>query len=262
MAEPLPLSIFIICHNEEDRIGRVLESIKGFADDLVIVDSGSTDKTLGIAKSYTERVLHRDWEGYGQQKVYAEKQCKHDWILNLDADEILLDDVKDSIRRVFEMDADKRAAAYSLRFCNVSSFSKTLKPNPFAPVNITPRMYDRNRAGFKDSAVHDKVVTYDGSKPEILSGDVAHISFKSFSHVWEKTKFYAELQAEDWYKKGRKPGWLRTIFDPPIFFLKQYFLRRFCFIGLEGLVISLILAAGRVMRIGMTMEKWRKNKSV
>lgn len=257
MDKPLPLSIFIICHNEEERIGRVLDSIKGLSEDIVIVDSGSTDCTLEIAKHYTDRVMHRDWEGYGQQKVFGEQQCKFDWILNLDADEILLDQVKESIRNVFDTPEEGRAAAYSLRFCNVSSFSKTLKPNPFAPVNVTPRLYNRQKAGFKDSAVHDKVVTYDGSKPAVLKGDVAHISFKSFGHVWEKTKFYAELQAEDWYKKGRKPGILRAVFDPPIFFFKQYFLRRFCFIGLEGLIISLILAAGRALRIGMTMEKWK-----
>ena len=261
MSKPLPFSISIICHNEKSRLEKVLQSIAGLAEDVVIVDSGSTDGTIELAKTYTKRVMHRDWEGYGQQKVFAEQQCTFDWILNLDADEILLGEVKANIRKVFEVDEEKRAAAYSLRFCNVSSLAKSLKPHPLAPVNVTPRLYNRKKAGFNDSAVHDKVVTYDGSKPKVLAGDVAHISFKSFGHVWEKTQFYAELQAEDWYKKGRNPGWLRLMFDPPTFFFKQYFLRRFCFLGLEGLVISLILAAGRVLRIGLTMEKCRKNSS-
>lgn len=253
-----PLSIFIITYNEEARLGAVLEACCNLSDDIVIVDSGSTDNTLEIAKKYTNNIYHRDWEGFGPQKVYAESLCKNDWILNLDADEILLDEVKTSIKSVLTKPYEQQAAAYSLRIRYVSAFAKTIQPHPFSPINITPRLYNKTKAGFKDSTVHDKVVTFDKSKPTILKGNVAHLTFKSFSHMWQKIHDYAVLQSEDWFKSGRRPHPIQLTYDPLAFFLKNYFLRRMCFIGWEGFVVALSLSAGRAIRIGMTLEKWRK----
>ncbi len=259
---PLPLSIFIICCNEVERIGRVLESVKDLSDDIVIVDSGSTDGTLDLVKIYTDRIYHKDWEGFGQQKVYAESLCRHDWILNLDADEIILESLKDSVVNLFQTPEETRAGAYSFRICHVSSLALELTPSRFCPVNITARLYDKRRAGFRDSAVHDKLVTFDGSKPVLLEGDVAHISLKSFSHMWSKIEVYSALQAQDWFEKGRKPNAIQMIYDPPLFFIKNYFLRRLCFVGVEGVMIAMALSAGRALRIAMTIEKWRKREKV
>ncbi|WP_237153659.1 glycosyltransferase family 2 protein [Oryzibacter oryziterrae] len=253
-----PLSIFIICQNEADRLPLVLESIKDLEADLVVVDSGSTDGTVDIARRYTDRVFHRAWEGFGPQKVFAEAQCRHDLILNLDADEVLLDEVKASIRAIQALPDDKRAAAYSLRIRHVSLLAPTLKPGLFNPTNITPRLYDRRRAGFKSSTVHDKVITHDGSKPVTLKGDVAHISMKSFSQMWEKIKAYSELSAVDWVSKGRNPSSIRLLFDPPFFFFKNYFIRRLFAVGVEGFVIAIILSAGRALRIGMAKELYER----
>ena len=253
----LPLSIFMICQDEEERIGDALEVLKGLTDDIVIVDSGSTDETLNIAKRYTDRIYHKDWNGYGEQKVYAQSLCQYDWVLNLDADEILQPNVVSEIRQIFKTSEDKRAAAYSLRFCHVGFLSKRKKPRLFCPVNVTPRLYDRRRAGFKDSTVHDKVVTYDGSKPVVLKGDVAHISFKSFGHLWLKAHGYAALQAEDWYNKGKKPSILKIIFDPFFVFLKQYFLRRFFALGVEGFILSFMFAGVRALRLGLVLETFK-----
>lgn len=251
----LPLSIFIICWNEQDRIGLVLDALKDLTDDIVIVDSGSTDSTLDIAKKYTDRIYHKDWQGYGPQKVFGQAQCKYDWILNLDADEILLSDVKTNIRTLMARNESHRKAAYNLRFCQIGISAKSFTPRPFCPVNVTPRLYDRRRAGFKDSAVHDKVVIYNGSDFGDIGGDIAHISYTSYSQLWDKTRSYCELQAEDWVARGKKPGILKLIFDPPLFFIKHYFMRRFCFLGLDGLITSFILSASRALRIGLTLEK-------
>ncbi len=254
----LPLSVFIICFNEEERIGRVLEAVKDLSDDIVIVDSGSTDRTLDIASQYTDRIFHKDWEGYGPQKVYGQTQCKHDWILNLDADEILLNDAKENIRRLFDVPEEKRLGAYHLFFHQIGLLAQSVKPKPLCPVNMTPRLYDRKRAGFKASAVHDKVVNNDGpDRFGRIEGVVAHISYTSYAQVWSKTQSYCELQAQDWYEKGRKPGFIRCLYDPPLFFLKHYLLRRYCFLGLDGLIISIILASSRALRIGLTREKYK-----
>ncbi len=256
----LPLSVFVICKDEADRLGLVLEALKGLTDDLVVVDSGSTDGTLDIARRHTERVHHRDWTGFGEQKVYAEGLCRHDWVLNLDADEVLLDEVKASIRAVFAEPEASRATAYSLRIRHVSRLASSLQPGFFNPTNVTPRLYDRRRAGFKSSAVHDKVEIRDGSKPVILRGDVSHISMKSFAHMWDKIRSYSELSARDWAQKGRNPGIARLVFDPIWFFVKNYFIRRLFAVGAEGFVIAVSLSAGRALRIAMTWEERRRLK--
>lgn len=249
------LSAFIICHNEEERIGLVLESLKDLVTDIVIVDSGSTDNTLEIARTYTNNIHHKNWEGFGPQKVFAQSLCAHDWILNLDADEILNADIKASIRQLFTTPDTTRAAAYALNITYVSQFSKSLTPRFGAPVNVTPRLYNRTRASFKDSPVHDKVITYDNSPIRTLNGRVSHISLKSFAHLWQKTYTYSRLQAEDWITKGKTPHWSKLLYDPPFFFFKSYILRRMCFIGWEGFVIAFAAAAGRVLRIAMTLER-------
>lgn len=255
---PLPLSVFVICKDEADRLELVLEALAGLTDDLVIVDSGSTDGTLDIARRYTTRVHHRDWTGFGEQKVYAEGLCKYDWVLNLDADEVLLDEVKASIRAVFALPEEARAAAYSLRIRHVSRLAPSLRPGFFNPTNVTPRLYDRRRAGFKSSAVHDKVEIRNGTRPVTLKGDVAHISMKSFAHMWDKIRSYSELSARDWAEKGRNPSVARLVADPVWFFVKNYFIRRLFAVGAEGFVIAISLSAGRALRIAMTWEERRK----
>lgn len=254
----IPLSVFIICQNEADRIVLVLESIRDIADEIIIIDSGSTDGTLELVRTYTDKIYHKDWEGFGAQKKYGETLCKNHWILNLDADEVLLEEVKNSIRLVFELPEDKRASSYSLDIRHVSFMSKNMTPKPFGPRNITPRLYNKKKAGFKDSTVHDKVVNFDSSKPIILKGAVAHISTKSFSHMWEKIRIYSELQAQKWVNDGRKVTYFQLVYDPLFFFFKNFFIRRLCFIGVEGLVMSIALSAGRALRIGMALEIKRK----
>lgn len=254
----LPLSIFIITKDEAQRLPATLAAIRGLSDDVVVVDSGSTDGTVEIARAAGARVVHRDWEGFGPQKLYGQSLCRHDWILNLDADEAPLEGALASIRAVFNVPEGVRAAAYALRICYVSRFAKTLEPRPLAPVNVTPRLYDRRRAGFRtDSVVHDKVVTFDGSRAPVLRGSVAHRCLLSYAHMWDKIAYYAALQAEEKFKKGRRPHPAALLWDPPAFFLKYLLLRRLAFVGWEGLVVAGANAAGRALRIGMTAELFR-----
>ena len=97
----LPLSIFIIARNEADRLPRTLEAIRTLSSDVIVVDSGSTDGTQALAEAAGARVIHRDWEGYGPQKRFAETQCRHPWLLNIDADEWLPANLVSEIRALF-----------------------------------------------------------------------------------------------------------------------------------------------------------------
>src|SRR5688572_2895484 len=96
-APALPLSVFIIARNEADRLGETLRAVRGLTDDLVVVDSGSTDGTQVLAESLGARVVHHDWAGYGPQKRFAETLCRHEWLLNLDADEVVPPDLSAEI---------------------------------------------------------------------------------------------------------------------------------------------------------------------
>ncbi len=232
-----------------------LESVKDLVNEIIVVDSGSTDGTLEIVKEYTDKIFYKEWKGFGPQKKFAEQKCQNEWILNLDADEALLGRVKDSIRAVFRKPGSERSDMYSLQICHVSHLSKNYKPLPFAPKNVTPRLYNKNKAGFKVSAVHDKVVSFNNSKSIVLDGKVSHVSLQSFQHMWSKIEHYSELQAEAWLERDRPLHYIQLLYDPIIFFIKYYFIRRFCFVGIEGLVFSLALSAGRALRIGMAIEK-------
>src|SRR3954468_12193530 len=99
-AAPLPLSIFIIAQDEADRIGNAIAAVRDLTDDLVVVDSGSTDGTQALAAELGARVIEREWPGYGPQKRFAEEQCQHVWLLNVDADEVVPPALAEEIRRL------------------------------------------------------------------------------------------------------------------------------------------------------------------
>src|SRR5689334_17029892 len=98
---PLPLSVFIIAKNEADRIGATIRAVRDLTDDLVVIDSGSTDGTQAVAEQLGARVIPNDWPGYGPQKRFGEEQCRHIWLLNIDADEVVPPDLSARIRAVF-----------------------------------------------------------------------------------------------------------------------------------------------------------------
>src|ERR671928_1972393 len=101
MTGTLPLSVFIIARNEADRLGATIRAVRELTDDLVVVDSGSTDGTQAVAEALGARVIHNPWPGYGPQKRFAEEQCRHDWLLNLDADEVVPPELAENIRALF-----------------------------------------------------------------------------------------------------------------------------------------------------------------
>jgi len=247
----LPLSVFIICKDEVGRIGHVLEAVKNLSEDIVVVDSGSTDGTPELAKKYTKRVYHRDWTGFGDQKVFAEGLCRHNWILNLDADEVPSKHLREEIIQLITADPENAlgASGFELRVTMMASLDESY-PRFLAPYNFTGRLYDKRFAGFSSNPVHDKLTEHASGKIRFprLRGHIYHYSIKSYTHMWRKIGSYSELQAKDWISKGRKPKLWMAFFEAPLFFLKHYFLRRLFALGVRGFVIALSLTAGRVLR--------------
>ncbi len=253
----IPLSVFIIAKNEEVRIPYTLRSVIDWVDEVIVVDSGSTDNTVALSESLGAKVLHRDWEGFGPQKVFAEQACRNDWVLNLDADEEIGAKLAQNIRKLFA-NGEPSKSAYSLVRRFIMFDQK--RPSIFAERDEWVRLYDRRRAGFKDSIVHDSVVVRDG-ETGTLKGSFYHRGYLSLNHAWEKFEFYSTLQAEDMFQRGRTlPRW-RLITEPILAFFKCYLLRRHFAYGVNGIVLSYIYAHARLLRIIKTRDLFRAAKA-
>ncbi len=252
----LPLSVFIITKNEEDRIGECLDSVIDLADDIIVIDSGSNDKTIEIVKSKGVKIVHNDWPGYVKQKIYGESLCSNDWILNIDADESLTKELQKEIRDLFAGIVDNYRA-YRLNIRIAHRFDK--KPRLFAPQNNPIRLYNINSAGFFNSdvnACHDAVKTKD-SHVRIcqLKSIVLHKSGRSLHHLIDKGNYYTTLQSKDFYNIGREmPSRIRILLELPLSFFKIYFLRRYFVFGFNGFIDSVTLAFLKFVRIAKYRE--------
>jgi glycosyltransferase involved in cell wall biosynthesis len=248
-----PLSVFIITKNEEDRIARAIQSVQGLSDDIVVVDSGSTDGTVAVAKALGARVSYHEWRGYGPQKCHAETLCKHDWLLNLDADEEVTPELAEEIRALFS--GTPPLSCYAIDIRMVLPHEK--KPRLFAANNKVKRLYDRRRAGFKDSPVHDSVIVREGGSG-LLKAPMHHRSFRGLAHEIDKINRYSTMQAEDMLQHSRAPHAARIILEPFGAFLKAYFLRRYFAYGVEGFTQSIIYAFARTLRLAKARELFLK----
>ena len=239
----IPVSCTIIARNEADRIGRAIESVRGLVDEVVVVDSGSTDGTQALAEKLGARVIHNAWVGYGPQKRFAEDCAKNDIIFNLDADEWLSDALRDELRALLQQQS-LPAKTYKMRVTIVYPHREA--PAPFADSTICLRLYDRRAVRFSDSLVHDNVP----ETPDcvMLKGRILHKSFRGLADVVRKELAYFELQKQE--KRKRRLGLLlRLPIEFPWQFFKYYILARHCFGGLYGFAAATTIAFMRFMRI-------------
>ncbi len=252
--EKLPISCFIIAMNEEDRIGRTIKSVIGFVDEVIVIDSGSTDQTEEICRSLGVTFLYNKWSGYGQQKNFGEDQCKHDWVLNLDADEVPTRALCDEIIALMSA-GEPQLSCYSIYFPTV--YPGAQKPRPFADYHNYIRLYDRTKMRFSNSAVHDTVTSHDYEIGQ-LDAPAFHYSYRSLSHLLEKFNSYTDLQANTMKKRSIWKLKLRLLSEFPLGFLKFYILRRHITGGFEGFTRALAGASFRYFRIAKMLELAQK----
>lgn len=259
-AARLPISAFIIAKNEADRIGWTIRSVIDWVDEVIVIDSGSTDETVRLAEGLGARVIHNDWPGYGPQKVFGERQCRNSWLLNIDADEEISRALAEEILAMFRDGSEPAKKAYRLDIRLMGRFQN--RPCRFAPSNAPIRLYHRDFAGFKDSSVHDSVVFKPDAPANLrcvgqCRGIVVHRSFRSYQHAVEKINDYTSMLADDMVSSGRKPSVGKIIVTPFASFLKAYFLRRYILLGLDGFIESMIYASSRTLRLAKARERWR-----
>jgi glycosyltransferase involved in cell wall biosynthesis len=247
--QKLPISVFIITKNEADRIAPIIESVSGIADEILVVDSGSVDETLGISENLGAKTFYNKWQGYGQQKVFGESLCKNKWILNIDADEEVSLKLADEIRNLFENNQQDQSIGYRIKIVN--KFFGEKSPKKWAYYYNQLRLYNKEYCGFKDSSVHDSVIVKEGNNQKIgqLKNIIAHQSFRSYEHWIEKINSYSSMQAKDAFEKGKDVSILKILITPFFAFLKGYFVRRYFIYGVNGLIYSYIFSFGRLMKL-------------
>ncbi len=247
---PLPISVFIITKNESDRIATAINSVSDWVDEVVVVDSGSSDDTVSVATFLGAKVLYNEWNGYGPQKRFAEDICRNEWLLNIDADEEITVELANEIKGLF-VSGEPPHAGYILKVRDLLPGEKKLAL--LAHTNHCLRLYNRSKGRFSDSPVHDSVIMEEGEVANLRS-PVLHRSFRNISHALEKMNSYTSVQAENLQPKGLAFAHKRLMLEYGIAFFKAYFLRLYILRGWNGYIYANIYAFGRVMRIAKYIE--------
>lgn len=223
------LSVTIIAKNEAMVIGPCLASVEGLADEIVVLDSGSTDGTPQVCRQYGARVVDTDWPGFGVQKQRAVAAAAHDWVLCLDADERVTPALAASIRAAL---ADPAHAAY--RFARSNRFlGRYLRHGEGYP-DWSLRLFDRRQARWSDDAVHEKVVCE--GPVGTLAGDLLHDTAETLESYLGKQNRYTSIAAAAALARGKRVSAARLLLSPLLRFVKFYVVRRGFLDGLPGFV--------------------------
>jgi glycosyltransferase involved in cell wall biosynthesis len=223
-----PLSAVLIARNAAAVLAPCLESL-AFADEIVVVDSGSSDGTAEIAKRFGARLVQKEWLGFGRQKQYAVDQARHDWVLCLDADETVSPRLAASILAAL---AAPVSPVYRMPRRN-RFLGRWLSHGEGYP-DWSPRLFNRMNARWSDDLVHEKVLY--AVTPGTLQGDLMHDSSDDLTAYLERQNRYTTLAARQAYELGRSAGFLHILLSPVVRFLKFYVLRLGFLDGMPGLL--------------------------
>lgn len=228
----IKISAVIISYNEEKYIGRCLESLQQVADEIIIVDSYSQDKTREICESHNVKFIEHEFEGYRQQKNWAMFQASNEIILSLDADECLSEELENSILNVKNnWDAD----AYSFNRLN-NYYGKWIKHSGVYP-DRKIRLFDRRKGKWGGVNPHDKFIVNPGEKHKFLAGDLLHYVQDSIDDHVDKIRLFSGINAGEYYKMGENSSFLKILVHPTWRFFKSYFFNMGFLDGYYGFVI-------------------------
>jgi (heptosyl)LPS beta-1,4-glucosyltransferase len=225
------LTVTVITHNEAHNIAAALESV-AWADEIIVVDSHSTDETVSIARRHATRVERRDWPGYGAQKNRAADLASNDWILSIDADERVSPDLAYEIRAL--MQAGPACAGY--RMPRVTWYlGRWLRSTDWYP-DYQLRLYDRRAGRWSDHRVHESVELR--ATPGRLRHELQHYAYRNVSHHLSTMDRYTTLAAEEWMARGKRTTVIAPVVHAPMAFVRNYILRGGIRDGSAGFLVS------------------------
>lgn len=235
------LSVVIIAKNEEANIRRCLDSVR-WAEEIIVLDSGSTDNTMAIAQEYTPKVQSTDWQGYGIQKQRALALATKDWVLNLDADESVDEQLKQALLKAMK---SAEADAYRIPIC-MNFYGKPLRFSSSPTRHI--RLFKREGAQYSDDIVHEKIVLPAGRRIGQLKEAIMHHSFRDVSHALYKINRYSSYSAKIKIDNNKRTGFLKTLLGTTWMFFRCYFLQRGFLEGRAGFLFAVFNAQGTFYR--------------
>lgn len=231
MPRKIPLSVTVITFNEERNIRRCLESVS-WATEIIVVDSGSTDRTVEIAGQYGAKIFEEPWRGYVAAKNSAVEKAANEWVLSLDADEWLTPAGAGEIRKVLQSPA---ADAYA--FNRLSSFCGRFMRSTWSPDRVV-RMFRRDIGRFDGGKVHESLRLQPGSEVADLDEPLPHLSYRSLADYIDRLNRYTGLAAESKVEKGRIRVLPYLVLSPLMDFLKTYLLKQGFRDGMRGFLVA------------------------
>lgn len=246
VASRAPLSAVLITRNAAAVLDACLESI-AFVDEIVVVDSASSDSTVEIATRRGARVVQKEWLGFGRQKQYAVDQAKHDWVLCLDADERVSPELAGSIRSAL---AAPVSPVY--RMARRNRFLGQWLSHGEGYPDWSPRLFNRLNAGWSDDLVHEKVLH--AVTPGTLEGDLLHDSSDDLANYLDRQNRYTTLAARQAYELGKGSSVFHLLLSPVVRFIKFYVLRLGFLDGMPGLLHISIGCMNSYMKYAKLLE--------
>ncbi|MGF1754341.1 glycosyltransferase family 2 protein [Vibrio makurazakiensis] len=255
------LAVALIVKNEAQHLKACLETVHDWVDEIVVMDSGSTDHTEEIARTYTDKFfVNENWPGFGPQRRLAQSHVESDYVLWLDADERVTPELKESV--LAAVAANKPNVLYS--FARLSwVFGRYIRHCGWYPDRVL-RLYPAKLTQYNDSLVHEKVETSADMKVEKLAGDAIHYTYNDMNHYLVKSAGYAKAWAEQREKRGKKSSISQGILHALGCFLKMYVVKAGFLDGKQGFLLSLLSAHSTFVKyadlwIRTNTEKVQKN---
>lgn len=229
----IKLSAIVITYNEEDKIGRCLDSLIGIADEIIVVDSLSTDRTVEISESKGASVICQSFLGYAGQKNLGIEHSNYDYILSIDADEVLTPELIDSIRNI---KSPPNNTAYE--FDRLTNYcGKWIKHGGWYP-DTKIRIWEKSKGKWVGEGVHETLQLDDNTNIIKLKGDLLHYSIDSISQHIDQIQKFTSLAAEDLHRKGKTTSVATILFNPWFKFVRDYIFRLGFLDGFYGFVVA------------------------
>lgn len=243
------ISGVLITFNEEGKVESALESLAPVCDEIIVVDSFSTDGTPEICRRFADRVIQRPWAGYRDQKQFAADLARSDWVLSLDADERLSAELQESLKEWKQDGGDGPVGFYLPRI--TFFLGRWIRHTTWYP-DWQLRLYRKSAGYWTGGHVHERVVV---SGPiDRLSGHIEHFTYSSLSEYLKQLERFSELAALDYWESGKRAGPGRILISPPLVFFKNYFIKAGFLDGMPGLIVSILAATSTFFKLARLWE--------
>jgi glycosyltransferase involved in cell wall biosynthesis len=250
------ISAVVITFNEEANISAALRSLEGIADEIIVVDSFSADRTVKLAREFSDRVVQRKWTNYSDQKNYADGLASHPWILSLDADERISAGLRAEILALKA--EDPSCAGFALPRL-VFYLGRWIKHCGWYP-DRKIRLFRNDAARWEGEYVHESLVVHGDVRK--LKNPIHHYTYRSIGDHLVRLNLFADLGAQKLYAQGKKSRWYHLLVLPLSRFIKSYVLKRGFLDGFAGMVVSVLNGYTIFVRYAKLREIWKKGERI